>query len=346
MNRAGVLLLGVLALAAITAVLVLTPARREESIPAGEPLLSGLKEIVNELEALDLSAAGGEVRVRLRRDEQRWRVLERDGYEADFERVRSLLRSLAEARRAEPRTADPRWYARLGVEDVAAPDASGIRLDFPGTGLPGLIIGRADPAGRGHYARVAGAAQSWLIDREFDLEADPVAWLERSVMDLPASEIREVVIRHPDGDIVHLKSGDTDGGEFVLFNVPAGRSAGPAWNISPVANGLSRVRLEDVRAHDGNLPDDAVRALYTTIDGLNFVASLFADASGNWVHFTVSAETPVRPEGEEPDADQTEALVDAVAVDARLSPWQFRLSEFKYDNLSRRLEDLLEPVED
>jgi len=58
-----------------------------------------------------------------------------------------------------------------------------------------------------------------------------------------------------------------------------------------------------------------------------------------------------------PDAEQSdvvgddeqaagERLANAVAVDARLSPWLFAIPEGRYDDLTSRMEDLLEPVEE
>jgi len=288
--------------------------------------------------------------------------------------VLDLLRTLAEAGVEAPKTDNPDWYSHLGVQDVSQPDATGRRIDFPGREISSVIIGQVDPSGEGSYARRADEAQSWLLDAVVEVPVDPVAWLEPGIMDIPSAEIAEVVIRHADGEVIRLDRAGDEGGEdtpaFVLRDVPEGREAGGEWKRNAIANGLRALNLEDVRRFQPPAPEDATRVLFTTTDGLNFVADLFETDDAHWVHFTVSAENAVSPEapadgdetaveepaaangtdavdetGDEEDAEN-QRLVNAVAVDARLSPWMFAIPERRYDDLTRRLEDLLEPVEE
>lgn len=363
---------------------------------AGQPLVPGLADVVNEIDAVDIVAPGGAV-IGLRRDQTRWRVPEKDNYEADFRKLLGLLRGLAEARIVEQKTANPDWYARLGVDDPGTFGATGRRVDFPGRELPSVIIGQTDSTGQRSFVRRAGEAQSWLIDRVLEVPADPVMWLERAIMDIPAEDIAEVVVRHPDGETVRLQRAGVEGHDFVLLDVPEGRKAGPAWRRTALGNGLRALELDDVKRFDGQIPDDAVRALFVTTDGLNFVVDLFRDEQGHWAHFSVSAEpepipadeaggTPVDPNGTsdavdgdadapESDPDDAEAasedpavadsgpadvpdavqpttdpaaerLANAVAADARLSPWLFKIPERRYNDLTVRLESLLEAVTD
>lgn len=338
MSARAIMLLGGLTLVSLTLALLLARPSSGPAVQEKQPLVPGLRAVVNDIETIQIIAADGSGLVNLGRERERWRVRERDGYEADFERVHELLRNLAAGHRASPRTANPAWYARLGVVEPGKADASGMLLRFPGTELPELIVGHADSAGQGHFVRLATEEQSWVSDQPIDLPGRLVDWLERSVMDIPARELSEVTIRHPDGDTVKLKAADDEGDQWVLMNVPDGRDALEYWQLRPVAGGLSSVRLEDVARHDQN-PDDAIRALYVTRDGLNFVASLFADEAGGWVNFSVSAEVAAA-DGEMDEAAQ-QMIIDAAAVDQRLSPWRFRLTSRKYEIMTRRLEDLL-----
>jgi len=396
MNRNRLLiLLAVTLLAILLVVLLGGDDNREPSLEG--PLIPGLAESVNDIEAVDIVAPGGEVAVSLRRDEARWRVAQKDGFEAAFDRVTELLRTLSQARLAAPRTANPDWYARLGVQDPGNPDASGRRIDFPQRDLPSLIVGQTDPTDAGSFVRRAGEAQSWLADAVIEVPVDPVVWLERAIMDIPASEIARIVIRHADGETVRLERAGEEGTDFVLLDVPEGRSAGQAFRRTAIANGLRALNLDDVRRFVPPVPDEATRVLFETVDGLNFVARLFERDGFHWVHFNVSAENPATPpeqgadagpaangdaeapgaaDGNDSDADAhpetavaggpdpddpgdaaggadadaedaaAERLTNAVAVDARLSPWLYRIPQRRYDDLTRRMEDLLEPLED
>ena len=339
MNPKAILVLAACTILALVLALSLSGTGSAPADDQAQPLVPGLRDVVNDVDAVNIVGSDGQPVVHLRRDDERWRVPEKDNYEADFERVQGLLRDLATGYRADERTANPDWYARLGVQDVGEPDATSLRIDFPESELPSLIVGQVDSSEQGRFVRLADQARTWLADRDLDLPTAAVDWLERSVMDIPATELAEVTLRHPDGDTVQLRPAGEETQDWVLLNVPEDREAAPMWELRPVANGLANLRLEDVRRHE-SLPDEAIRALFVTRDGLNFVATLFEDDAGGWVHFTVSAEV-VASEGDELSDEAARISADAAAVDARLSPWQFRLPERKFEYLTRRLEDLL-----
>lgn len=408
MNRNRFFLLIGVTVAVIVAVILLgrggSSGAREQ-----QALVPGLDAMVNEVDAIDIIAPGGEIAVSLRRDEQRWRVAGKDDYEAEFSQVVELLRALAEARLAEPRTDNPEWYARLGVQDPGEAEATGRRLDFPGRELSSIIIGQSDPTGEGSYVRRADAAQSWLADRVIEVPIDPIEWLEPGIMDISSADIATVTVTHADGQTLRIERAETaesDAAEFVLRDVPAGRQAGPAWKRTSLANGLRALNLEDVRRFTPPVPEDATQVVFTTTDGLQFTADLFEQDEKYWAHFNVAVDpnaAPPEPAAEdnppeaaseadpsaeaqaanpqpagtpsgrladaaasgsdgppdtsaEPDAageskpeardPAAERLANAVAADARLSPWLFAIPKSRYDDLTRRLEDYLEPVED
>lgn len=354
MMRNRLLLLACATLLAIGLVIWLG-AERPVADESGGPVVAGLAERINRIDAVDVVAPGGAAAVRLRREDERWRVLDRDGYEADFQQVVDLLRTLAEAERSEPKTTNPDWYRRLGVAGMDDADASGRRIEFPGTELAPVIVGQVDPTDGGSYVRSTDEEQAWLADRVIEVAIDPVAWLEPGIMDIPADDLVSVTVTHADGETVRLQKvggdGEADGeGEWVLRDVPEGRAAGPAWQRNALANALRGLGLDDVRRFDPPHPEDAARTVLVTEDGLLFTAMSWREGEGDdrsaWVHFTVDeADGESEPEAPEADNDAAERLADAVAVDARLSPWAFRIPEPRADDLAPRLDDLLEPVD-
>ncbi len=342
MTARTIMALGVITLVTLTLALILTGRVEDAGPAASEQLIPGLRDAVNEIDAIDITAPDGSALVSLRRERERWRVVEKDGYEADFALVHDLLRDLSGGRRVDERTSNPQWYERLGVADPGHGPASGMEVSFPGTELPALIIGSMDSVGQARFVRLAGEAQSWLSDRRLDLPASAIQWLERAIMDIPATELAEVTLRHPDGETVQLRSTGEGSEEWVLMNVPDDRTAAPMWQIRPVASGLANLNMEDVARFE-SAPEEAIRALYVTHDGLNFVITLFEDDEGlGWIHFNVSAEVGAIGDEDDTDEDAVETVIDAAAVDARLSPWQFRVSSRKFDNMTKRLDDLLE----
>ena len=77
----------------------------DDAVP--ETLLPALAGSVNDVEALDIVAPGGRVTVSLRRDDERWRVAQKDGYEAEFAQVLELTHGAVLAARV---------FMRLGLQ--------------------------------------------------------------------------------------------------------------------------------------------------------------------------------------------------------------------------------------
>lgn len=353
MNARMLIVLSIATIAVLAATLMLVdrPGDTADLDLVGEPLLPGLRDNVNDVDALDVIAPDGEVVATLRRDRERWRVDEKFDYEADFARVHDLLRSLADARKLEARTADPAWYGRLGVASPGEDEGAGTMLRFPGRQIPELIVGQPDQAGIGRYVRLGNQEQSWLTGPLPDIPLAVIDWLETAIMDIPATDLAAVTVIHPDGQRVELRPGDAEGSTWVLLDAPVEREVKPAWQVRQTANALSRLNMTDVRPNDA-MPDDVVRILFRTRDGLDFTARLFAEGDTRWLNFSV-APTPERaldPEEDEAADDERqvagdERTIDAVAVDGRLSPWQFAIDPSRFEQMTRRLEDLLVPLE-
>lgn len=342
---------------AVALALSIVLVNRSDSDPEGAVerlLLPELKGRVNDIAALDIIGADGETVAQLRRDRERWRLREMHDHEASFRLIHDLLRGLVEAQRLEARTDNPEWHARLGLADPGSGEGSGVAVRFPEAAFDGVIIGKSDPAGIGRYARIEGESRSWLTDLDPELPTDAIGWLESAIMDIPAADIAAVSIRHPDGQTVELRPADEAGETWVLLDAPAEREVKPAWQLRQAASALAALGMEDVRPHE-RVPDDAVEVRYRTRDGLDFNASMFAEDDAHWVRFTVApapreaneeGERSARDEGEAGADEDDESAIDAVAVDGRLSPWQYAISKSRFERMTHRLEDLLEPVEE
>ncbi|HLS04992.1 MAG TPA: DUF4340 domain-containing protein [Wenzhouxiangella sp.] len=318
----------------------------DESSREPAAAVPGLAAVINDVDELKIVGSGGETIASLHRSRQRWRLREKHDHEADFARVHDLLRNLARARRAEPRSSKAEWHARLGVAEPGSGDGSGVAVRFPGSSVGGVIVGRQDPAGIGRYIRLEGSSQVWLTDRNIEIADDRLNWLERAIMDIPAPDISAVSIGHPGAETVELRPGDENGELWVVLGVPDDMEPAAGWKLRQIADALARLNMDDVRPHDESLvPEDRVESVFRTRDGLVFVARLFSDEAGYWVHFHISsAEDEPAPGHEdsknsatpEPPAPE----LDAVAADARLSPWQYRISKDRFERLTAGADDV------
>jgi hypothetical protein len=334
----------------VIAMTLLTPGKTgRDDPPAAGLLLPEMGQRINEVDQVRVIGAGDEVAVTLQRDAAHWRIAELDGYPADWEDLRELLRDAAEAEIVEYKTDNPDYYDRLGVEDVAAPEATGIMLELWIAGEPIALIVGNDASGRdGQYARPAGAERSVLIDRVLDIPNEPIDWAEREFMDVGSYLISEVEIIHPDGDWVLARKAAATDTDFVLQNLPEGRETLSSWAVNSLANVLSGLRLESVRPDDGAARDDAVRIRLMTFAGVEYTGETWADDDHRWLRLQAAVPGgPFLPEGdEEARARAEENAATAAAANERLAGWLFAISESKYVAMTKRFDDLLKPLED
>ncbi len=345
-----------LAITVIVAVLVLLlPGRTgRESHVEKSPLLPELQPQVNELDWLRVTGAGGETIVTLRRGDDFWRVEEARGYRADWSQLKILLTDLAQAEVVERKTANPDYYERLGVEDVSEPTAAGVMVEFDkATGLPAVVIGNRAGKPDGHYVRLQGAAESFLIDRSLEVPKDRAAWLDSSIIHIADSEVVAVEIVHPDGERVVARKTSADDENFALQEIPEGREIQSAWTVNSLANGLASLTLEEVVPDSDIDWGDTTHFGIVTADGLRVDADLRAVAAGDegqadsayWIRLQASLYQTALDGGVESSEDSSQTTERAATVNRRVSGWAYRIPKYKFDGMTKRMGDLLKAVD-
>lgn len=342
-----------LAVTLVVALLVLlVPGKTgRESETEKTRLLPGLQEQVNELGWLRVTGAGGEEIAVLERGDGFWRVRQAHGYRADWDQLRTLLYDLAQAEIVEQKTANPEYYGRLGVEDVDRADAAGLMLEFDSaSGLPAVIIGNRAQGRDGHYVRLQGADNSVLIDRSLEVPREAMAWLDKSVVHVADSEVVEVEIVHPDGERVLARKASADDENFALRDIPEGREIQSDWTVNSLANSLASLSLEAV------VPDTefdwagATRFGLVTADGLRLDAELLAHEPGEggadsdpeyWIRLRAGLYRTAVESGVEAEGEDGETAERAAEINQRVGGWAYRVPKYKYDGMTKRMEDLL-----
>lgn len=263
------------AVAALVAlVLALAITRREApvaTLDSGGPLVAGLEEHINDVDRITLTAAADAVIVTLERVDGVWRVAERDGFPADFVKVRRLLLDLANSRRIEAKTAIAENFAAIGVEDVAGAAAKGVRIDLAGLPEPrSIIIGTFTGLdGEGTFVRDADQQQAWLASGSLIPDRSVGGWLDRAILDVPAARVREV--EHVRGDErFRVVRATPDAPHLTLVDVPRGREPASEFAADPLGGALGALVIEDVAKGLDPPADGAevVRATYHLDDGI------------------------------------------------------------------------------
>ncbi|MEN6540475.1 MAG: DUF4340 domain-containing protein, partial [Mizugakiibacter sp.] len=341
------LLLAVLAALAVAAAIALN-WRRAPAVDLGgnaAPLLPELAANVNAVDRVDLVGAGGDVRVTLRRGASGWTVGQRHGYPADVVALRGLLLQLAQARLAEPKTADPARYAVLGVEDVAQPRAGGVQVALHGLARPlALIVGRYDPRAGGTFARRPGEARSWLAMGDLRVDADPAHWLEREIADIPAARVREVTLAPTGGPAFTVYKTHRDDSHYSAREIVRRRELATPYAAEDIAAALAGLELDDVYVASVRTPPAGAapaHARFRTWDGLTVDADAWRQGGQNFVRLRATAEpaaAAASPAGTRAAADE------AARLNARWQGWTYCLPAYRYAAFDRRFDSLLRPA--
>ena len=321
MNRKTLFVLAVLALA-LVAGWYFTSQVGLPRVPAqAERWLPGVQ--VAQVKAIEVQR-GDQPLVRLERREQGWVVPAKADYPADQGVVNRLLKALAEARKVEPRTANPELYGRLGLADKGEAEQRGVRLTLEQGEAPlQLLIGKPGQQ-EGQLVRRADEAQSWLVSQRIELPASELDWLDRRVTAIPFAEVRELDLRHAGGERLTLARDKAEEANLQVRDLPKGKRLA----FDGAANGFGQF-FADLRFADaaplaqlGFEGKPALEFSLTTFAGKTLKGRFYGKADQHWLLL-----------------EQGSGL-SASEVPGR-SDWAYRVEPYQYQSLARKLTDLL-----
>lgn len=243
-----------------------------ESAEQSRPLLPGLREHVNEINAITVTGADNQVLATLKRGSEGWSVEQKSGYPADLAKLREFLLKLADATVLEQKTSNPKLYGELGVDDVKGKDAKGVLVTLDGLKQPvKLIVGNFNGGGGGGtFVRRDGEAQTLLVKGNLAVEKTAAGWERHELTDIAASRLKQVTITNPDGKTLKVYKEQSGDANFKVADLPKGREASSEFVANPLGATLSGLRADDVfAAKDMPPPEKVYKADYAAFDGLN-----------------------------------------------------------------------------
>ena len=345
------------ALGALTLVFALAAfflRQQPATIPQqGQALFPDLLARINDAAQIVLTNRDGGLT--LERREGLWVVVDKHAYRADRERVQRLLVGTAQLRRVEPKTRDPERYAEIGVQDVDAKDAKSLKIslkDGAGKTLAEYLLGesraaKADPAASEYFVRLPSDPQSWLVEGKVPTDSSPVSWLEREILKIDRQRVREVRVRHADGNTLVVRRPSPQAEDYELVGLPKGKQIDYPYAVNSVGDTLADLGLDDVRpAAQLALKDPRLRATLVTFDGLRVVMETFKEDGSNLARLQAAFEPP--PAG--PDKLATEAKTvlkkpdevkeEAAMLNARWREWVYVIPQYRVDSLAKKTSEL------
>jgi hypothetical protein len=298
-----------------------------------------LGAVLDQVETIEIEGAGGTTKVTLNRGQSGWTVAQKDGYAADTGKIRTALTALADAKIVEAKTANPALHDRLGVADVTSDEARGVMIGFlpASLGLPHIVLG--DPEGTSYrYARLADDDQSYLIDANPAFPGDAAEWVVPTILDVRGTRVERVVIRHADGEELVLFKDAVDQMNYSVADIPAGRELQYPGVANVIGNALRELRLEDVAADDEAALEPEVVTEFETFDGLVVRAEGLRIGDEGWFRFRARID-------EQFSAPDETIATEAADINGRVAGWRYRIPEYQYDQIARRMSDLLSAEE-
>ena len=357
MNRRTVVILALLA--GVFAVLAFVGQIRDRSDSiagdsAGMLLLPDLAADLEEVQQIFISGAGRETLVSLELAGGEWVVVEQDNYPAATNKINALMIALAETRIVEEKTLNPDFYSRLGVQDVAAADATGLEVALQSANGDRYAVLLGDAYGNDQrYARVADQAQSVLIDRDPEIPRNAGEWVETAILSVARDRVQRVDIRHADGETLAIYKETPGESSFTVDAVPEGRELQYPGVADISGSVLEDLQLEAVAPQSAAESDVLVSSEYRTFDGLIVAVTATADEAGDpWLSFSArfdaeqalafaDVSTVDIGDGSADTSGDGDVVAEALAINDRLQGWRYRIPSYQYTQLTRRMEDLL-----
>jgi hypothetical protein len=327
----NILRVAALVMAGWAAYALTTGDRAASRATPGQRAFPGLADKLGELAWLRVSR--GSLTVNFSLINGRWTIVEKGNYPAAADRVGRLLVGLADLSMIEPKTDRPELLARLDLDDPVNGKSTSVKVqDRTGAIAGQIIIGRARPNSigggeAGVYVRRPDSQQAWLARGAFDLGGNMLSWIDRRILDLPASRVASVVLTGVDGTPVTLTRASPTA-EFAVEGAPEGSKFKEQAVLAAPAGALAALDLDDVKlAVDHPIPtSDAATATLTTFDGLVVSLRLSPPGDTTWVALDAIG------------SGKTDA--EAKALSQRLTPWSFAIPADKGALLRTTLSDL------
>lgn len=338
-------------LAALVALVLLATFGRDLGTApntAGQAFLPDLAGALGSVERVAVVKANGETVATIEKRPERWVVADKHDYAANVAKLSQALTALGEAKILEQKTANPELYDRLGVEDVSGADAAGVSIAITAGGrdLATVILGNAE-GGRYRYVRRAGEAQSYLVDKNPDVPRTAAQWLDSQIIDVRGDRVKEVTITHADGEILRISKASAELTNYDVAGIPAGRELLYPGAANVIGNALRELALEDVTPAAGAAVESPTVVEFRTFDGLVVRITGTKTADESWIALEARAEpgaaaaTPATPAAE--GAAPADPAAEAARINAKVGAWRYKIASFQYDQLTRRMSDLLKP---
>jgi hypothetical protein len=347
MNPRGFLILVVATVVSIAAaaIAVVTAPQYASTAEVGRKVFPDLMEKVDNVARIEI--VHPEKTLNIKRQGASWNLAEADNYPAETKRLGKALLGLAQLELFEPKTRLKERYKELWVGD---PQKKGGQaklvtlFDKDGKIIDKIIIGRTkfDVEGSdagGVYLRRPDEEQSWVAKGELDIGYEQRDWYDRAFLDFDYKRFKNIVIRHPGGEVISVSKPDIKAEHFVLDNMPAGKKLKSEFEVDDIATVFAGFRVDDVKKGDKETfpADKTITAEYMTFDGLKVDVALYVKEGVHWMKFKLTT----LPGAAASEAGKVDPIKDVERITPKIDGWIYDVSDYRVSALKKTLKDVL-----
>ncbi len=282
-----------------------------------------------------------------------WQLLEKANYPVDTATINALLFDLADLRPLEAKTSSPELHAQLRLLDPEQYPGQGgqgtaLKLslqDAQQQSIASRLIGKTSPnqgeSGRfAVYVRKPESAQTWLAVSNVQVESDPLAWVERSLLALDRQRIRQVTLQAADGSSFSLQRNTPEDKDYTLTPMPTGATLKSAGALSLLLLQAANLKLDDIQAAPTEF-QAVERYTLDTFDGLQVQAELAPHGNDFLLQLKAEAVAAQLAEIQPPFLPQAEITASIAQLNARWQNWVYVISPMTHAAVFQPLTELL-----
>ncbi|WP_161599161.1 DUF4340 domain-containing protein [Alteromonas sp. RKMC-009] len=264
------------------------------------------------------------------KDTDRWIATHLDTimtFPVDMKKLAKFANALNSLEVLEPKTSQPEFYHRLGVESVRDNDARSLLIEIGGEKEAfSLLVGRSASGNRGTYVRQPEASTSLLVNKTLPLPEKRSDWLSREIFAFNSSDISAVDVEIEGQPLLTLnREGETaDGWQIAGYDEATAALRYPTI-VGQTVDKMLRFDFDGVKPflqHKWSEVSLISQVIFSLEDGSEVMAYLSApDPRGR---FQLWIDTPDSPRW--------------------ISEWVFELSEYQARAFLPGLENLTSAI--
>ncbi|MFT5538527.1 MAG: hypothetical protein ACI82H_000039 [Alphaproteobacteria bacterium] len=342
----------VITLVAVLAAIGLTIVRDTGSGLRGNGTLmfEDLAQRVNDVAQIKVTRADGisTLDSKIKDGKRQWSLKELYGYPVPIEIVRAVAAGVAQLRLIESKTARPKLYGRLRVNDPKTKGAKGALVelfDTKGAKMAELIVGldKGNVIGISDvYVRRPNEERAWLAHGKVPVPDKRINWLNTMITEVDLPRVRETTLFVPGQKPLRVFKKNEDERDFTLEGMPKDRELKELFGAEDISRSIQQLAFEDVKLATAIGFDfsGTPRTRHTTFDGL--IVEVWAKEMGGKLWVAVKARPDPTPK-EPKKVDAAKIAKEVAKINTLTSGWAFVLNPFETKNLNKTMANMTQP---